>query len=222
MEIVATTKGKQTSTTGRATQVSGRAATVALRGNLRADTIRSVYTIGKEDPTSAESQRATIILKALQGSVTLQLPFVQSIWLPLETPTWPTQPQRASPSIYFPHCPLNPSQALAVERILSDSDADRISVIQGPPGTGKTTVIAASVMSMMSMPTDRTMWLIAQSNVAVKNIAEKLADVGFLNFKLLVSKDFHFDWYVLTTGCLSRCLTDLIGMNICTRRFIQT
>jgi hypothetical protein len=41
------------------------------------------------------------------------------------------------------------------------------------------------------------MWLIAQSNVAVKNIAEKLAEVGFLNFKLLVSKDFHFDWYVV-------------------------
>lgn len=42
----------------------------------------------------------------------------------------------------------------------------------------------------------RTLWLVAQSNVAVKNIAEKLADVDFLNFRLLVSKDFHFDWFV--------------------------
>ncbi|XP_006459086.1 hypothetical protein AGABI2DRAFT_53060, partial [Agaricus bisporus var. bisporus H97] len=38
-------------------------------------------------------------------------------------------------------------------------------------------------------------WLVAQSNVAVKNIAEKLADLEFLDFKLLVSKDFHFDWH---------------------------
>ncbi|KAF9647979.1 hypothetical protein BDM02DRAFT_3097219, partial [Thelephora ganbajun] len=38
-------------------------------------------------------------------------------------------------------------------------------------------------------------WVIAQSNVAVKNVAEKLAESGFLDFKLLVSKDFHFDWH---------------------------
>ena len=38
-------------------------------------------------------------------------------------------------------------------------------------------------------------WLVAQSNVAVKNIAEKLASTGFEPWKLLVSKDFHFDWY---------------------------
>jgi hypothetical protein len=37
-------------------------------------------------------------------------------------------------------------------------------------------------------------WLVAQSNVAVKNIAEKLAANGFMDWKLLVSQDFHFDW----------------------------
>lgn len=167
-----------------------------MRSNLRADRIRSVYTIGKEDPTSAEAQRAKIILNALQRSNTiLRHPFVSSMWLPSEIPTWPQLPRRrATPSLYFPYRLLNSSQTLAVQSILSDDDADRISVIQGPPGTGKTTVIAASVTSVMSSTTDRTMWLIAQSNVAVKNIAEKLADIGFLDFKLLVSKDFHFDW----------------------------
>jgi hypothetical protein len=38
--------------------------------------------------------------------------------------------------------------------------------------------------------------IVAQSNVAVKNVAEKLIRVGFNGFKLLVSKDFHFDWSV--------------------------
>jgi len=41
---------------------------------------------------------------------------------------------------------------------------------------------------------DNTVWVIAQSNVAVKNVAEKLVESGFLDFKLLVSRDFHFDW----------------------------
>jgi len=35
----------------------------------------------------------------------------------------------------------------------------------------------------------------AQSNVAVKNIAEKLVDFDFLNFKLLVSQNFHYQWH---------------------------
>jgi len=37
-------------------------------------------------------------------------------------------------------------------------------------------------------------WLMAQSNVAVKNIAEKLAKLDFLKFKLIVSHNFHFEW----------------------------
>ncbi|KIJ13465.1 hypothetical protein PAXINDRAFT_27455, partial [Paxillus involutus ATCC 200175] len=42
---------------------------------------------------------------------------------------------------------------------------------------------------------NRTIWIAAQSNVAVKNIAEKLIKEGFDKFKLLVSKDFHLDWH---------------------------
>ncbi|EIW84346.1 hypothetical protein CONPUDRAFT_50903 [Coniophora puteana RWD-64-598 SS2] len=41
----------------------------------------------------------------------------------------------------------------------------------------------------------RTLWIASQSNVAVKNIAEKLIKLGFKQFKLLVSKDFHYDWH---------------------------
>jgi regulator of nonsense transcripts 1 len=69
--------------------------------------------------------------------------------------------------------------------------------------TGKTTVIAAAVTSIMASSTGKeTVWLTAQSNVAVKNIAEKLVAVGFMDFKIIVSKDFHYDWYFL---CYARC-----------------
>ena len=65
---------------------------------------------------------------------------------------------------------------------------------QGPPGTGKTTVIAATVHSKIAEHHSNTIWIVAHSNVAVKNVAEKLVDSGFFNFKLLVSRDFHYDW----------------------------
>ncbi len=60
---------------------------------------------------------------------------------------------------------------------------------------GKTTVIAAFVCAAVAAGASG-IWLVAQSNIAVKNIAEKLADVGFMNWRLLVSQDFHLGWYV--------------------------
>ncbi|KAJ7158637.1 AAA domain-containing protein [Mycena filopes] len=50
-------------------------------------------------------------------------------------------------------------------------------------------------MDTIASARDRTVWLVAQSNVAVKNIAEKLASVGFWDFKLLVSKGGHEHLY---------------------------
>jgi Rad3-related DNA helicase len=64
--------------------------------------------------------------------------------------------------------------------------------LEGPPGTGKTTTIvaAAEIWAQDGIPT----WIVAQSNVAVKNIAEKLYKRD-VRFTILVSKEFHFEWY---------------------------
>ena len=116
---------------------------------------------------------------------------------------WPeSKGQRDALPVHFPHDlsdskPLNASQHAAVQRILSDKDKDRIVTIQGPPGTGKTTVIAASVISHDFANSSQNIWVTAHSNVAVKNIAEKFIKERFYGFKLLVSKDFHFDWWVI-------------------------
>ncbi|KAG5728822.1 Regulator of nonsense transcripts 1 like protein, partial [Termitomyces sp. T112] len=127
----------------------------------------------------------------------MQHPFVQRIWLPSDKVSWAKTPSFFLPvAINFPARALNLSQIKAVNVILSHKDAHRVTLIHGPPGTGKTTVIAAAVTSIISSrDPERTVWVAAQSNVAVKNIAEKLADVGFLDFKILVSKDFHFEWH---------------------------
>jgi hypothetical protein len=41
-----------------------------------------------------------------------------------------------------------------------------------------------------------TIWVVAQSNIAVKNIAEKLHSCKFNDFRLLVSGEFINDWWV--------------------------
>jgi hypothetical protein len=90
-------------------------------------------------------------------------------------------------------------------------------------GTGKTSVIAAMTECLLATgeevasdpiptppspdnseteeePSDPSLgpvvWIVAQSNIAVKNVAEKLVKVGIHQFKLLVSREFHFEWQV--------------------------
>ncbi|KAG2154057.1 hypothetical protein DEU56DRAFT_726252 [Suillus clintonianus] len=196
--------------TGRAQAINGRQAQINIKGAAQGSgKVFRVTTVGKEDLTAAESCREDIVLKALQGTITLtEYPFFCSIWAPSVNIQWPPPTKNASsaPFVYDPSGTLNHSQYEAVERIISQADRDRVLLIQGPPGTGKTTVIAASVDSIVKTgPRERTVWLVAQSNVAVKNIAEKLDKVGFREFKLLVSKDFHYDWHEHLYERLEHC-----------------
>ncbi|KAG6900796.1 hypothetical protein C0993_000115 [Termitomyces sp. T159_Od127] len=190
------TTGKK-AISARVTSVTGRAASLLLDKSLHGE-IRSVTTVGRDALTHAEDLRDHIALGVLTLSNNImQYPFVQRIWLPSTKVSWTNIPSYFLPvSINFLGRTLNPSQAKAVHAILSNKDANRITLIHGPPGTGKTTVITAAITSIISSgDTSRTVWVVAQSNVAVKNVAEKLADVGFFNFRILVSKDFHFDWH---------------------------
>ena len=188
--------------------VNGRSGNVNTDRRLGGKEIISVTSIGRDDPTTAEAQRAATVLRILQGSEKLldESPWIQNIWFPPDDGplTWPEEwsvkprcpsqllsvqkPVQAASTL-----PLNPSQQRAVQYMLSSEDDKRITLIQGPPGTGKTSVIAAFVQRAIRLNKDG-IWLIAQSNVAVKNIAEKLMSVGFENWKLLVSKDFHHGW----------------------------
>lgn len=66
--------------------------------------------------------------------------------------------------------------------------------LAGPPGTGKTTTIAAAsrIWDLCKLP----VWIVAHSNVAVKNIAETLFKKD-VDYRLLVSKEFYEEWFVL-------------------------
>lgn len=183
---------------GQAFKVNGRNAQINVSGPVQGEKIQSVTTIGKDNLTCAESARQDIVLGTLQHKTTiLSNPFFQVLWLRRERVVWlKSKGQRGAPSVHFPRG-LNTSQDTAVRRILSDKDDDRIVMVQGPPGTGKTTVIAASVVSHNHANSSLAIWVAAQSNVAVKNIAEKFIKEDFRGFRLLVSKDFHHDWWVI-------------------------
>jgi primosomal protein N' len=190
-------------------KVTGRSGNVVTDRRLDSKVITSVTSIGRDDPTTAEAQRAATVLRILQGSENLldESPWIQNIWFPPDDNllTWPKEwsekskspsklsVQKTAPSSSAESLPLNPSQQNAVNHMLSAKDDYRITMIQGPPGTGKTSVIAAFVQYALRL-NNGGIWLVAQSNVAVKNIAEKLMSVGLENWKLLVSKDFHLGW----------------------------
>ncbi|KAK7033215.1 regulator of nonsense transcripts 1 [Favolaschia claudopus] len=217
---------------GRAVLVEGRAASITLStgtsdestsatnikstpGLSESSTITRVTTIGRQGYTRTESLRSEAIRHALQGRGTLLTqPFFQALWLagldgeePVKWPKSKDAEKMKEVGLYFPQRKLNQSQREAVEVILSEEESRRVVLVQGPPGTGKTTVIAAAIHSILSDPNDmeRTVWVVAQSNVAVKNIAEKLADAD-CDFTLLVSKDFHYDWHEHLYNKIADCL----------------
>jgi regulator of nonsense transcripts 1 len=196
MQVELTRNGKASTTDAKLRRLQGKMAQLSFSGASQAEKL-SIRTIGREDPTSAEAFRTHIIFQVIyKETAFLTFPFVLDIWFPKRAKPMDSSVPVNSIPIAFDSRPLNESQRSAVKAILSDNPSDRLVLIQGPPGTGKTTVIAAAVISAISFrSSEQGLWLVAQSNVAVKNIAEKLADVEFFDFKLLVSKDFHFDWY---------------------------
>lgn len=185
---------------GRILEVSGRRATVRLDHphNFYSKTILSLISTGSGGTTLADLGKTEEVLKILWGGSLASNPFLQTIWpTPGQEVEWPStfKPVQAVPIILPSDKTVNDSQEEAITHMLEQTNDKRITIIQGPPGTGKTTVIAAFVLSAVTSG-QGGIWLIAQSNVAVKNIAEKLNNIGFDNWKLLVSKDFKIEWYV--------------------------
>jgi len=184
---------------GGAPKVNGKSTHIQVEHNLEGKSVTSITFFGKQAPSRAESDCGLAILSMLQGTLPLfDSPWMKAIWLSSQPVDWPEcfSPRPDSPAIEIkehPAAPLNSSQHTALTKMLSPSLETLLTLIQGPPGTGKTTVIATYVLSAINAG-QRGIWLMAQSNVAVKNIAEKLAKLGFFNFKILVAKGFIFGW----------------------------
>ncbi|KAI0091304.1 P-loop containing nucleoside triphosphate hydrolase protein [Irpex rosettiformis] len=186
--------------------VNGRQGTLVVSGTIEGKTVTAIASVDSDGQTMAEQHRDASILAILQGTSPLfENPFLRTIWPDLEEVVWPEEkfPTHDTPPPLSYQYPLNESQQSAVEAMLTLTDDSRLVLVQGPPGTGKTTVIGAFVQSAVDAEWDG-IWLLAQSNVAVKNIAEKLDKIGFNDFRLLVSKDFHLGWHEHLYHSISR------------------
>ncbi|KAF6742048.1 P-loop containing nucleoside triphosphate hydrolase protein [Ephemerocybe angulata] len=199
LEIRVSQGGREFNVSARTKQVEGRGAKVAPAKIFSSSaSIVHVKTYGRERPTNAEEVRHELLVDILKGTVRLlhTNTFVQRIFFPERLGPWPVARRiRNRRVVLSDRTILNGSQGRAVEAIISLEGRRRVVLIHGPPGTGKTTVIAASAHSIVRSDLSATVWLVAHSNVAVKNIAEKLVNSNFLDFKIVVSKEFHFDWH---------------------------
>ncbi|KAJ3537021.1 hypothetical protein NM688_g6751 [Phlebia brevispora] len=193
---VTDSSGAQYTVTSHLAEVQGRKSTLKGSGIVEGKTITSLSSTEIAGPTKAEKDKAAILLRIFQQQSSVsENCFVKLIWPNGTDIEWPeTMPVLDfTPPITY-SSPLNESQQHAVLHMLTLNNSTRITMIQGPPGTGKTTAISAFVHSAIAAGFEG-IWLVAQSNVAVRNIAEKLVKVGFEKWRLLVSVDFHDGWH---------------------------
>ncbi|KAI0066801.1 hypothetical protein BV25DRAFT_1245149 [Artomyces pyxidatus] len=181
---------------GTATGAEGRRTWV--QGPTVVGDVKTIRVIGREEATNAEQARYRFLQHALEGSLNdlFDSFFIKAIWDPDVDHTILRErlPDscRPSESPWPSLTSLNMSQFEVAAAMLSEVESSKLVVAHGPPGTGKTRTIgsATRVWSYLRQP----VWIIAQSNVGVKNIAETLfkGDVGF---RLVVSKEFYVEWH---------------------------
>lgn len=157
----------------------------------------SVTTIGKDAATPSEARIRRIIRLVLSGreqEFTSNHIICRVFGLAAAEPCPASSKYRTSFSPSRISFQLNPAQDRAVQGFCSPENqtGPLVQLVHGPPGTGKTTLIASIIQGLAS--DSEAIYACAQSNVAVKNIAEKLVKAEFTGFKLLVSEDFYFEW----------------------------
>ncbi|PCH35506.1 nucleoside triphosphate hydrolase protein [Wolfiporia cocos MD-104 SS10] len=188
---------------GRANAAEGKNTTVKLlTGNARRD-VENVRIVGREELTNAERARDEFILRLLRGEMSLEGPdFTNMIWFPAFALAQINQQDAAPASMALAHLGLNPSQSQVANAMISINSHPLV-VAHGPPGTGKTRTISAA--SWYWDQSHCPVWVVAQSNVGVKNIAESFVK-SEIDFKILVSKEFYVEWHEHIYGPIEKYL----------------
>ncbi|KAG8915393.1 hypothetical protein FRC01_003678 [Tulasnella sp. 417] len=194
-------KGDAVVAEGYVSKTKGKQATIALRGEAEVDeeSVNVIEVHGRSDFTKAEVARNAYLLLFLQGDDALGASaFIRKIWFPTPEDLEDLQAVKANVDNWvndpendpLAGTSLNTSQANVARAMLSDNS---FALVHGPPGTGKTRTIAEVVKIWWQQ--GKTAYLVAQTNVGVKNIAEKLIKEEITDFRLLVSDEFYEEWH---------------------------
>ncbi|KAJ1299786.1 hypothetical protein OPQ81_012002 [Rhizoctonia solani] len=89
---------------------------------------------------------------------------------------------------------INPSQLEVIGRVTAPNPKGRTraTLVHGPPGTGKTSTITAAAIRLVK--SGDFVWIVAQSNVGISNVAGKLRDIEFEDFVLVVADEYYSWW----------------------------
>ncbi|KAI0782959.1 hypothetical protein C8Q75DRAFT_489128 [Abortiporus biennis] len=175
---------------GRAIHAIGKDTYIKLSNGSYNEKVQKIQVRGREEPSPFVVAQAKFIMSLLCKEITLtDRPFIDMLWLSSEPP----RSYGSAPIQYALEHPtfdsLNESQCRVAAAMISDS----LVITHGPPGTGKTATIAASVKYWQTR--GAPVWVIAKSNVAVKNIARSLLNIDVQQFKMIVSREFFTGWH---------------------------
>ncbi|CCM06043.1 uncharacterized protein FIBRA_08289 [Fibroporia radiculosa] len=177
---------------GQAIRAEGKSTTIKVTEGRFRRGIGSIRVVGREEPTNAERARDEFILRVLYGEASLSRSLlIQMLWFPSALgPAQCNITQKSTPENISTERELNASQARVVESMISLTSP--LVIVHGPPGTGKTKTISSATHVWQEK--GQPVWVVAQSNVGVKNIAASFHKHR-IGFKLIVSKEFYVEWY---------------------------
>ncbi|KAI0251233.1 hypothetical protein BJV78DRAFT_1282728 [Lactifluus subvellereus] len=168
--------------------------TPASAARALTDKIACMQVIGREEATSAEKARYHFLRFSLTNSRTLPS-FVKIIWFPGKNKRVHHNRRAKPSSLKASHLPegLNSSQREVATAMLSLSPRDSLVIAHGAASRDRKDDDYCAVASTW-VDHGLSGWIVAQSNVGVKNIAETLFKKN-VKFKLIVSKEFLFEWH---------------------------
>lgn len=108
---------------------------------------------------------------------------------------------------------FNQSQKVAIQSVLNNA----ITVLQGPPGTGKTSTIYEIILQLLGNLNTFPILVVAASNIAIDNIAEKLLDTHKQSILRIVSLEKEPEYnreHPLASVCLHHKVFDGLPLSL--------
>lgn len=162
--------------------------------------------IGENGKGFAILPGSNVIGRVMSGMGSLTNPFFKSLLLGNE----PVKKVKFHNKLNYVSGSLNDSQKEAIQTALNN----RVTILKGPPGSGKTSTIYELIMQLLNQFNSYPILVVAASNLAVDNIAEKLMAAGHEKDLLRITSITKESEYGLGHHLGGVCLHNKISQNM--------